>query len=626
MAKVQERHGRAVGSSGPAVRVVIAPTYRPWWRNDWTLCLGLVALTLALYGQVIGHPFIDYDDNAYVTENSHVQSGLTWQTLVWSFNSTEDANWHPLTWLSHALDCQIFGLNAGGHHLTNLLLHAINVALLFFLLRRSTGEPVLSFVAAAIFAIHPFNVESVAWVAERKNVLSTMFFLLTLAAYGWYAQAPNWKRYLLVASLFACSLASKPMMVTLPAVLLLLDYWPLQRIKNWGPASVSFPVPQAPASRLILEKLPLLLLSAGSAAVTLTVQSAGGAVQSVQAFPLGVRLETALSGYALYLLKTFWPASFGIYYPDPFDPFLNQVPTAADHLLVTLGALLLIVVSMAAWRHHERRPYFLFGWLWYLGTLIPVIGFVKAGAQVIADRYAYVPLTGVFISVVWGLSDLGHSQNNIMIARWRFAATAVALAVLFSLAFAQVRHWRSTMDLFSHTLAVTRNNYIANDKIAVLLFRQRNPESLRYYAAAAEIAPLDPMSHEAVAGMLDEEGRYQDAIRAYDVVLRGSTDAETLGLAHSNLGAIYARLGDYDQARTHAQEAKRLAPARVDAEIQGLIGVYAQNPTPQGYVKLSLLLDQQGRLEEARAACRKAAALAPSSPEVLRVIDHLNRE
>jgi tetratricopeptide (TPR) repeat protein len=623
MAKTRQRHSRASGGSGAGVPVA-AVASSPWWKSNWTLSLGLVALTLALYGQVIGHPFIDYDDNAYVTENSHVQAGLTWQTLEWSFTSTEDANWHPLTWLSHAFDCQIFGLHAGGHHLTSLLLHTINVVLLFLLLRRATAEPMLSFVVAALFAIHPFNVESVAWIAERKNVLSTMFFLVTLGAYGWYARSPNWKRYLVVALVFACGLASKPMLVTLPCVLLLLDYWPLQRIKNWVPVSVSFPVPQAPASRLLLEKLPLLLLSAGSATVTLLVQSAGGAVQSVQAFPLGVRVETALSGYALYLLKTVWPFSFGIYYPDPFDPFLNQQPTAADHLLVTLGAALLVTVSVAAWRYRQQRPYLLVGWLWYLGTLVPVIGLVKAGAQVIADRYAYVPLIGIFVAVVWGLSDLGRAWNNI--PRWRFAATTVALAALFTLAFVQVQYWRSTMDLFSHTMAVTKNNNIANDKIAVLLFREKNPESLRYYEAAAQIAPLDPMSHEAVAGMLDEAGRYQEAIQAYDVVLRGSTDAETLGLAHCNLGVIYARLGDYDQARAHAQEAKRLAPERVDAEISGLTGVYAQNPTPGGYVKLSLLLDEQGRLEEARAACRKAAALAPSSPEVLRVLDHLNRE
>jgi tetratricopeptide (TPR) repeat protein len=579
---------------------------------------------LSLYGQAIRHPFVNYDDNGYITENPHVQAGLTWQTIVWAFTATEQANWHPLTWLSHALDCQLFGLNAGGHHMTSLLVHVINVVLLFLLLRRATGEPALSFVAAALFAIHPFNVESVAWVAERKNVLSTMFFLLTLAAYGWYARGPNWRKYLALTSLFACGLASKPMLVTLPGVLLLLDYWPLQRAKNWISPSSSFPVPQAPTSRLFLEKLPLILLSGGSATVTVLAQKAGGSLQSVQELPLGARLETALSGYAHYLLKTFWPSSFAVYYPDPFDPFLNQRPTAGDYLLVALGAALLIAVSLATWRYRQQHPYLLVGWLWYVSTLVPVIGLVQVGAQAVADRYAYLPLIGIFVAVVWGLSDLGRSWN--IGAGWRVAAASVALAVLFSLAFVQVRYWRSALNVFSHARAVTRNNYLADDKIAVLLFRQGNPDSLSYYAEAARIAPFDPVSHEAIAAVLDEEGRYQEAIQAYDVVLRGSNDPEVLGLAHCNLGVIYSRLGDYNQARIHGQEAMRIAPAKVEAEIRGLTGFYSQSPTAQGYVTISVLLEQAGHLKEARDACRKAAALAPDSAEVQRILDHLNHE
>ncbi len=623
MSKKQQHRSRGSRSSGGAAPIAAAVS-RPWWASDWALCLGLAIITLCLYSQVVGHPFINYDDNGYITENAHVKAGLTWQTLVWSFTATEQANWHPVTWLSHALDCQLFGLNAGGHHLTNVLLHVVNVLLLFLLLRRATGEAMLSFVVAALFAAHPFNVESVAWVAERKNVLSTMFFLLTLAAYGWYVRGPGWKKYLAVALPFVCSLMSKPMLVTLPGVLLLLDYWPLQRVKNWIPASKHFPVPQASASRLLLEKLPLILLSAASATVTVLAQKTGGALQSVQAFPLGARVETALSGYALYLLKAFWPSSFAIYYPDAFDPFLNQQPTASDYFLVALGAALLIAVSLATWRYRQQHPYLLIGWLWYVGTLVPVIGLVQVGAQAIADRYAYVPLVGIFVAVVWGLSDLGRTWH--VGTRWLFGATAVALAVLFSLAFVQVRYWRSSLDLFFHTLSVTKNNYLANDKIAVLLFRQGDPDAISYYTEAARLAPWDPVSHEAVAGMLDEEGRYREAIQAYDVVLRGSTDPEMVGLAHWNLGVIYSRLEDYAQARTHAQDAMRLAPAKVEAEIRGLTQSYSQNPTAEGYVEGCLQLEQAGRLAEARAACRKASALAPGSAETEKILDHLNHE
>jgi tetratricopeptide (TPR) repeat protein len=622
MARTHQYRKRGSGRLGRTTPSAAAS--RPWWSSDLAFCFWLTAITLALYGQVIGHPFINYDDNGYVSENPHVQVGLTWHTIVWSLKATEQANWHPLTWLSHALDFQIFGLFAGGHHLTSVLIHLLNVVLLFLLLRRATGEPVLGFIVAALFAVHPINVESVCWVAERKNVLSTMFFLLTLAAYGWYARAPNWRKYAVLVALFACSLASKPMLVTLPAVLLLLDYWPLGRVEGWTSALDKFQVPQARASRLVLEKLPLFLLSAASAFITLVAQETGGTLQSVQAFPLGVRLETSISAYALYFGKTFWPFSFALYYPNPFDPFLNQRATAADYLLVWLGMALLVAMSLLAWRQRQERPYLFIGWLWYLGTLVPVLGLVKVGGQLMADRYAYVPQIGLFVALVGTLSDRARAWNVGM--RWRLTAVAVALAFLFSLAFVQVRYWRSSLDIFTHTLQVTRNNYVANDKIAVLLFRQHDPEAFRYYEAAARIAPWDPVSHEAVAAMLAEQGHYREAIEAYDVVLRGSKDPEVLGLAHCNLSIIYSRLGEYGQARTHAEDAMRIAPSRVEDEIRELSQADYQHPTSEGFVEQSLFLEQVGRLAEARAACREAAALSPGSAEVQKLLDRLNRE
>lgn len=590
------------------------------WPSDWILALILIAVTLAVYAQIVGHPFINYDDGGYVVENQHVKAGLTWQTFVWSLTSIEQANWHPLTWLSHALDCQLFGLNAGRHHLTSLLIHIVNVVLLFILLKRVTGERVLSFLVAALFAVHPFNVESVAWVAERKNVLSTFFFLATLAGYGWYARLPNWKRYLAVAALFAGGLAAKPMLVTLPAVLLLLDYWPLQRWEKM-PVSASFSVPQTSAVRLLFEKIPLLLLSIASAMITLIAQKAGGALP---VFPLSVRIETALLGYALYLVKAFWPSSFSIYYPDPFNPFYNMHPNQADYLLVVVGALFLVSGSSLAWRYRRERPYFIVGWLWYVGTLVPVIGIVKAGDQAIADRYAYVPLIGVFVSVVWALSE--WVPKHKIGPRRLLAAATVVLATLSVLSFIQVRYWRGAFDLFLHALNVTQDNFIANDKIGNLLYKQSNPECFRYYEEAARIDPIDPLSHEAMAGLADEQGRYEDARKAYDVVIRYSKDPQVLGLAYANLGAIYSRQGHYDQGRAFNQEAMRLAPADVENEVNGLQKVYAQNPTTQGYIKLTLLLDNAGRPGQALEACKRAAKIDPSSVEVQKILDHLERE
>jgi len=608
---ISQAYGQSVGAS-----------HDPWWRSQWLLCAILLLLVFSLYGQVVGHPFITYDDPGYVAQNAHVREGLTWQTFRWSFTTFEEANWHPLTWLSHALDCEWFGVSAGAHHLTNVLFHTLNAVLLFLLLHRATKEPMLSFLVAALFAVHPFHVESVAWVSERKNVLSTFFFLLTLGAYGWYVHRPSWKKYLIVVMTFICGLASKPMLVTLPAVLLLLDYWPLDRIAGWTPPSNLLSVPQRRPYQLILEKIPLFLLSVGSSAVTLVAQKTG---EALVPFSIAVKFKTALAGYALYLLKAVWPSGFALYYPDPFDPHLNQHASSGDYLLVAAGVVLIVVISLVAWRYRRERPYFLVGWLWYVGTLVPVIGLVKAGPQLIADRYAYIPLIGIFVSIVWGAAEIARAYR--VDTRWRVGGSIAILTALFVIAFLQVRYWRSSFDIFFHTLNVTRNNVVANDKIAVLFLQQGRPDdALHYYFEAARIAPWDAASHEAVAAWLDEQGRYQDALQAYDVVLRNSKDPDALALAYSNIGVIHSRMGEYPQGRVDAQEAARIDSARVAAQISGLANYYSQNPTAQGYIKLSLLLDNAGRLDQARVACRKAADLDPNSVEVRKVLDHLERE
>jgi tetratricopeptide (TPR) repeat protein len=412
--------------------------------------------TVALYSPVSGHRFLIFDDHDYVTANPHVHQGLSWSTIQWAFTSTELANWHPLTWLSHALDYQLFGSNPTGHHFDSVLIHALNVLLLFLLLNWVTRRAGPSLLVAALFAAHPLNVESVAWVAERKNVLSTFFFLSAIVCYVWYAQKPDWRRYLLLAALFAMGLMAKPMVITLPFVLLLLDYWPLGRIQGNPPSVIR--VPQYAISRLLLEKVPLLVLSAASAAITLKAQRAGLAVRSLRQFSLAVRIENAVVAYGMYLWRMLWPARLAPLYPHPGDTL------PAWQVVLSAIVLLSITAFVIGFR---RRRYLLVGWLWFLGTLIPVIGLVQVGDAALADRYAYVPLIGIFVMIACGLADL--SQAARIPAEWQ---VAVALCVLSGLAFVtyrQLSYWGSEYDLWSHTLAVTGQNPFAHDALGAAL-------------------------------------------------------------------------------------------------------------------------------------------------------------
>jgi hypothetical protein len=383
------------------------------------VCISLAIAVLVLYSRVKDADFVNYDDLSYVTQNAHVQEGLRWKTFTWALRSTQSDNWHPLTWLSHALDCQLYGLNPVGHHITNVVFHVINVLLLFLLLTRATGAIGRSALVAALFALHPLNVESVAWVAERKNVLSMLFFFLAIGAYGWYAIKPSLRRYGLMVAMFALGLAAKPAVITFPLVLLLLDYWPLRRVNTWarprlgpnrrkkqaGPAGgqgwgPTLETSPASWSQLVVEKLPLLVLSAGSAVITIVAQKAGGTVRSLEVFSLSVRLQNALYAYAMYVWKAFWPTRLTVLYPHP-GPTLSG-------LQLGLAAAFLGAVSLLVWKQRVSRAYLITGWLWYLGTLVPVIGLIQVGQQAMADRYAYIPLIGVFVMLVWGLGDDGR--------------------------------------------------------------------------------------------------------------------------------------------------------------------------------------------------------------------------
>ena len=380
------------------------------------LCLFLAAVTIALYIPVLGHSFVVLDDRDYVTANPHIHESLSWTTIKWAFTSTYAANWHPLTWFSHTLDYQLFGLNPVGHHLDSVLIHALNAALLFLLLAWITKRVGRSLLVAALFALHPINVESVAWVAERKNVLSTLFFILAISAYAWYAQKPGWSRYLLVGALFAAGLMAKPMVITLPFVFLLLDYWPLGRMGGCTASPVS--APRLTGARLVLEKIPLLLLSVGSAWITLVAQRTGQAVRTLEEFPLGIRIENAVVCYGLYLWKMVWPARLALY-PH------SAIALPAWQWILSATMLMSVTAVVVTFR---RMRYLPVGWFWFLGTLVPVIGLVQVGESSMADRYAYIPLIGIFIMIAWGFGDLADAKGVRTV--WQVIPAVCALTAL----------------------------------------------------------------------------------------------------------------------------------------------------------------------------------------------------
>src|SRR4051812_30530235 len=538
-------------------------------KRNVVLCLLLVVATLALYNPVTRYPFVNYDDDRYVTENPHVHNGITADTIAWAMTAMEQGNWHPLTWMSHALDWQLFHQNPTGHHFTSVLIHATNAVLLLLFLIYATGHVGSSFFVAAIFALHPINVESVAWIAERKNVLSTFFFLAALIAYYCYAKRPDWRRYLAFGALFILGLMSKPMVITLPFVLLLLDYWPLGRMQG----SPSQPdVPQSSLSRLLAEKLPLFALSAASAVITMKAQRAGGAVRSTAQFSLAVRLGNAVVAYATYLWKMIWPAHLAPLYPHPGDSLaLWQIVISALVLLAVTGTIL---------RFRSRR-YLLTGWLWFLGTLIPVIGLVQVGDQAMADRYAYIPLIGIFVMITWAVADVGDSLQIGFGAR-AIAAACVLLALSFA-AHRQLGYWSSSYDLWEHALAVTDKNFIAHDNLGgALLLLGKADEAYPHFQAAAAINPTDPMSHANLGAYLQEHGHLPEAIVQHNRAISLTSDAGLLASTYANLGTAYRKLGEDEKARESYDHALRLNASQSNA-----------------YLGLGQLLEKQNRLDEA---------------------------
>lgn len=601
----------------------------------------LVVITLAVYNPVVSHPFVNYDDDRYVTANPHVRQGLTGETVGWALTSTDQANWHPLTWLSHALDYQLFRVNPAGHHFTSVLIHAANVVLLFLLLLWTTGQFGPSAFVALLFALHPINVESVAWVAERKNVLCTLFFLLTLLAYGWHAKKPAWQRYLTVVALFICALASKPMVITLPFALLLVDYWPLGRVKGWTHSAAPLNVPQKSATSLVLEKFPLLALSAASAVITLIAQQSGGAMRSTQQFSLEVRLANALHAYAMYLWMLIWPTKLAPLYPHP--------GTSLRTWQIALSAVVLLGMTVAIWRARSRR-YLLTGWLWFLGTLVPVIGLVQVGDQAMADRYAYIPMIGLFVMIAFGIADAiapkpaaTTPENHATRSPLPVIVALAAVCVVIALAVAtrrQLEYWQTNESLWRHALAVTDRNFIAHDNLGgALLDEGKIEEASTHFYAAAAINPRDPMSRGNIGAYLLERGQLGPAINELNKITTLTTDAGLLASAYANLGTAYRESGDEVKSRQSYDESLRIHPTQANAWLGlGILDDQQGNPqqaaldfdrsaeiqpSPQVFFLLGRTLAKLGRKAEARSALENALKLQPDFNDAQKTLDHL---
>jgi protein O-mannosyl-transferase len=503
----------------------------------------LVLATLLLYGRVVHHEFLEYDDSQYVTENIHVSTGLSLGNVAWAFTGFREGNWHPLTWISHMVDCQLFGLNSGPPHLVNVVLHGANVVLLFWLLQTATGAAWRSFLVAALFAVHPLNVETVAWVAQRKSLLCMLFSLLTIAAYGRYVRRPDWKKYMVMVAAFALALLSKPMAVSLPLVLLLLDYWPLERyedlpFRRWW-------------VRLSLEKLPLFLMSAASSAVTMVAQRSSGAVAVESLLPLSVRLKNSIVSYVAYIGKTFWPTKLAVFYPHPE----HSLPWAD-----VIGAAVILVAITIAVLYFHRAHYLAMGWFLFVLTLIPVIGIVQVGRQAMADRYAYVPCIGLFIIIAWGLNDVVTA-----FAIPRIVPAVAALCLISALAAATTHYlprWQNGVELFTHARIVAgRPDPILEKGLADGLFLAgRYDEAFPHYREACVLLPTDPVCHYNMAVILFDRSQLQDALKEYQLAgsLTKSKDVALLCLTKS--AEILSDLGDYDAAEKKIAAALRIDP------------------------------------------------------------------
>lgn len=557
------------------------------------LCLVLFGGTVWTFFPALRNGFVDYDDADYVTQNSHVRGGLTWENAKWAFTDTEAAGlWHPLTWLSHMLDCQMFGLSPWGHHLTSILIHALNVLLVFVIFKELTGAMWRSWLLAALFGLHPLRVESVAWVAERKDVLSALFWLLTMWAYARAVSSDKWQvsrndsflsritchwslYYFLALLFFVCGLMSKPMLVTLPFVLLLLDYWPLERFTIHNSRFTM--------SRLALEKVPFFLAAIAVIVVTFLAQSAAKATSV--GVPLSARLENALVSYGRYLGKIFRPVDLAFFYPHPayWPAWLAIAP-----------AILLLGISLFVVAFRRGHPYLPVGWFWFLGTLVPAIGLVQVGEQAMADRFTYLPSLGVLVVIIWGVHELTQ--------RWRHSSVAFGVSTVAGmipcivLCRQQIAYWKDDEALCRHALAVTENNHVAHFCLGVAYEKQHRPdEAIGEYQAALAANPNYSVAHNNLGFALCSEGRFDEALSQFQTALDLNTEPAK---AHFGMGVVFGREGYVADAVTQFQEAVKLQP-----------------DWPDAHYNLGIALDHDGKLESAVHELQQAVAMEPDSAE-----------
>ena len=539
-----------VSTPARAVRSRPGPGWLDWIETrTWVLSLLLAAATLALYYPVHHHPFVNYDDSVYVTANPHVQSGLDWDTVKWAFTTYDAGNWHPLTWLSHTLDCQLFELHPAGHHDVNLLLHGLNVLLLFWVLQKATGFAGRSFMAAALFALHPINVQTVAWVAERKNLLSMLFFLLALGAYQWYARQPGVGRYALVALLFALGLMAKPQVITLPCVLLLWDYWPLRRMSLpalAGPSGEGPPmVPAKSFYSLLEEKFPLLAIAGVNAFITMQAQRAGGARNYLPRF---IRLGNAIICYARYVGKAVWPSHLALFYPHPGYSLKVSHVVAALIFLLAVTALVI---------HQRRYRYLAVGWFWFLGILVPMIGLIQVGVQAMADRYAYLPFIGLFIMICWGVADWSEQRHISPV--WLATVSIAVLVALTVTARVQLGHWTDNVTLWSHTVQVTGPNFIAENSLGIALARAGRPEEgITHVRAALAIKPDDAASNLNLAEYDRRHGNLIACIERCKRVPAMTQLTLEKASAYAKMALAYHELGDTAHERECLEEVQKI--------------------------------------------------------------------
>jgi tetratricopeptide (TPR) repeat protein len=591
-------------------------------KYKYFIIVFLIVFSLIAFGRILGNDFVNFDDEIYITKNQHVQEGINSQTIKWAFASVVSSNWHPLTLLSHALDWQLFGASASGHHLINLLLHIGSVLILFLLLNKSTNAMWASALVAALFALHPLRVESVAWAAERKDVLSTFFGLASLYAYVYYVESSKLSKYFISFMLFALSLMAKPMLVTLPFVLLLIDYWPLKRwqkgliipsesTRTNSPESHKKKKKQSKSElsaakrmtasasttkdsnqlmgRLFWEKTPFLFLAVASSIVTIWAQNKGGAIASLQKVQFTERLHTAMISYIAYLGKIIWPVDLAVFYPYEYS---------AQGWQIVACLILLAAISIAVIYFIKKTPFLFVGWFWYLGTLVPVIGFIQVGRQAMADRYTYFPSIGIAIILIWGIIHLWSEEKLRKII---IIPAAIILAALAFLTWQQCGYWKNTSTLFSHALQVTKNNYLAHSNLGVALAEEgKTQEAISHYRAALQIKPNDDNTHYNLANALKKQGAIDEAIVHYREAVKWNP---SYSKAHNNLGVYLDAQGLSDEAILHYRQALQIEPAN-----------------PGFHFNLGMALGRNGDLKEAIDCFRQAIYLKPDYAEARRVL------